>query len=96
MQVDFRQEEYWEEVNEASIDDFGIPVPAVMEVIINRFAPEDECPDCGENNRINEGTECPNCGHAFNEELPEWMTETCEHGLSLWLCEGPWHYSDEF
>lgn len=30
------------------------------------------------------------------EELPEWATEVCEHGLSEWLCAGPNHYSDEF
>lgn len=29
-------------------------------------------------------------------EDPEWLTETCEHGLSAWLCSGPMHYSDEF
>lgn len=32
----------------------------------------------------------------FDDELPEWMTEVCEHGLSAWLCSGPNHYSDEF
>jgi RNA polymerase subunit RPABC4/transcription elongation factor Spt4 len=26
-----------------------------------------ECPDCGETERIAEGTECPNCGHVFPE-----------------------------
>jgi hypothetical protein len=25
----------------------------------------EECPDCGETDRIAEGTECPNCGHIF-------------------------------
>lgn len=36
------------------------------------------------------------CCEAVDEELPEWMYETCEHGLSAWLCSGPMHYSDEF
>lgn len=27
----------------------------------------------------------------FNEWVP-YEEETCEHGLSLWLCDGPNHY----
>lgn len=42
----------------------------------NREWEFEECPDCGETNRITEGTECPNCGHVFSDEeeayeLPE-------------------------
>lgn len=39
---------------------------------------------------------------AFIEWLDEktgflaWPEETCEHGLSAWLCEGPTHYPTDF
>lgn len=32
----------------------------------------------------------------FNEFVPEYNEETCEHGLSAWLCEGPNHYPMEY
>lgn len=30
-----------------------------------------------------------------SDDRDEYEHETCEHGLSAWLCEGPMHYPDD-
>lgn len=67
---DVHREEGWfeERLQEASVDEFGVPVPVVMEKVINKYAPKQSekeaansyCEFCGTRTGLH--------GFAFNRE----------------------------